>query len=322
MPDSLHIRPETPDDHARALEIDNTIQEDQPPNTLEEYRYRLSVLPPDIQRTAVVAERDGRIVGRAVWSRFIHVADPTAYRLSVAVDPPEQGRGVGSALHDMGIAALRQLGAGIVYGSIRESDAHARAFVTHRGFHELPKGGDRPSRLDVSAARLDTCRAADERMRASGIRITTVAELGTDDSTLHEIWEFESRTSHDIPAGVDFQGFSFDHWRDFVIRGPTAALDAFWIALDGDRVIGMANLLIRTGNVAENGYTAVDATYRGRGIARALKLRTVEWAREHGITHIYTHNHLNNVPMLRINDDMGYQPLRTSIEITKDLKAD
>jgi GNAT superfamily N-acetyltransferase len=322
MTDSLHIRPHTPEDDERALQIENTIFDDRPPTTVEEYRHRVSSLPGDIQRTAVVAERDGRIVGRAVWSRFIHVADPTAFRLSITVDPPEQGHGVGSALYNRGIDALQKLGAGTVYGSIREAEEHARSFISHRGFRGLPGGGDRPSRLNIASARLDSLRAADERARASAIRITTVAELGADDATLREIWSFEQRTSHDIPAGIEWEGFPYDLWRDLVVRGPTAALHAIWIALDGERVIGMANLQIRSGNTAENGYTAVDAEYRGKGIARALKLRTVEWAREHGITYLYTTNHANNLPMIRINDEMGYEPLPTSVEVLKDLKTD
>ncbi len=59
------------------------------------------------------------------------------------------------------------------------------------------------SRLDARSAHLDTCRIADERVRTSGIRITALSELGTDEHLLQGIWEFERRTSRDIPGDLE-----------------------------------------------------------------------------------------------------------------------
>jgi GNAT superfamily N-acetyltransferase len=73
------------------------------------------------------------------------------------------------------------------------------------------------------------------------------------------------------------------------------------------------------GRAAGNGLTAVDADYRGRGIARALKFKTIEWARENGIETIYTENDLENHRMLAINVSLGYKPLPPEVELVKDL---
>jgi mycothiol synthase len=81
--------------------------------------------------------------------------------------------------------------------------------------------------------------------------------------------------------------------------------------------VGLAFLQMRAGSIADNGYTGVDRLYRGRGIARALKLRTVEWAREHGVEAIVTGNDVDNKPMLGINIELGYRPLPANIEYVR-----
>jgi GNAT superfamily N-acetyltransferase len=80
--------------------------------------------------------------------------------------------------------------------------------------------------------------------------------------------------------------------------------------------VGLARLR-RQGNAAVNAYTAVDPAYRGRGIARALKLRTVLWARATGLEYLYTGNDIENRRMLAINSRLGYTPLPASVEMIK-----
>jgi GNAT superfamily N-acetyltransferase len=54
--------------------------------------------------------------------------------------------------------------------------------------------------------------------------------------------------------------------------------------------------------------TGVDRPYRGRGLALALKLRTIRLARRYGAAYIRTHNDSENAPMLALNRKLGYQP--------------
>ena len=73
-----------------------------------------------------------------------------------------------------------------------------------------------------------------------------------------------------------------------------------WLALDAGRVVGLEQMRLRGNGFAENGFTAADRSYRGRGIARALKTRQIEWARHNGIMHIVTWNDASNAPMLAV----------------------
>jgi GNAT superfamily N-acetyltransferase len=87
----------------------------------------------------------------------------------------------------------------------------------------------------------------------------------------------------------------------------------------GSHPVGLARLRRQGNRAALNAFTAVDPDYRGRGIARALKLRTVLWARENGVEHLYTGNDAENRRMLDINLRLGYQPLSGSIELVREV---
>ncbi len=83
--------------------------------------------------------------------------------------------------------------------------------------------------------------------------------------------------------------------------------ETHWVALDGERPVGMAFLKQLTDDAAENDYTCVAATHRGRGIATALKLRSIAWARQHGVRRLFTSSVIGNTPIIAINKHLGYQ---------------
>jgi GNAT superfamily N-acetyltransferase len=88
--------------------------------------------------------------------------------------------------------------------------------------------------------------------------------------------------------------------------------------MSGPQPIGLAALHL-SGHAAWNAFTGVDRAYRGKGVARALKVRTVEWARQNGVDYIYTGNDEGNKRMLAINVRLGYEPVAASIEVRKEL---
>jgi RimJ/RimL family protein N-acetyltransferase len=136
---------------------------------------------------------------------------------------------------------------------------------------------------------------------------------------LHAIHDMEFRTEHDIPSSEPPTQDPFEMWLQRQLQGAGKSPSTFWIALDGGRPVAVARLRVMPGRAAGNGLTAVDADYRGRGIARALKFKTIEWARENGIETIYTENDLENHRMLAINVSLGYKPLPPEVELVKDL---
>jgi GNAT superfamily N-acetyltransferase len=172
------------------------------------------------------------------------------------------------------------------------------------------------SRLNVGAASLDGYDGIEERLHREGIRIVTLAEVETEESFLRAVHAVDLEASRDVPSSEVFTGIPYDVWLKH-LSGPGRSPESFWIAMDGDTPVGVATLERRGMNAAFNGFTGVARSHRGRGVARALKLKTIEWARSNGVDFIYTGNHVDNKRMLDINIRLGYKPLPRFLEVVK-----
>jgi mycothiol synthase len=314
----ITIRPRVPADDERYVAMRHAIAPDRAPLTLEEHRRFMELEPERTGHTVVVAERDGEVLGVASWARRVFTAPEDTFWTDILVDRNHWGTGVGRALWDHALRQVEKRGARKIFAVVREDCPEAEAWATRRGFARTGHG-DRMSRLEVEHATPDRSREAARRVGASGIHITTLAELGTDDRLLHALKELDDATTRDIPGEEDYQGPLFEEWKTIILDTPGVSPDVFWVAMDGDRPVGMAPLQIRSGGYADNFYTCVAREYRGRGIARALKLRGVEWARENGIRYLITGNDPANKPMLAVNIDLGYQFLPANIQLAKEL---
>jgi RimJ/RimL family protein N-acetyltransferase len=92
------------------------------------------------------------------------------------------------------------------------------------------------------------------------------------------------------------------------VRAPDRRDDRWWIACDGDRVIAMSYLKYPpVRGTVWTGFTCADREYRGRGVARAVKLQSLAQAVVLGVPEVQTDNDSENAPMLHINETLGYE---------------
>lgn len=160
--------------------------------------------------------------------------------------------------------------------------------------------------LGANGARLvaEAAEARDEMSR-DGIELTTVAAWDDPDK-LRKLYELDARTRQDIPTTLPIFRESYE---DFVVRanGPNRRMDRTWVALDGDRPAAMSYLRFPRGRgTVWTGYTCAHPDYRGRGIARAIKLQTLAQGVELRVPVVVTDNDAENAPMLHINERLGY----------------
>jgi RimJ/RimL family protein N-acetyltransferase len=146
---------------------------------------------------------------------------------------------------------------------------------------------------------------ARDAMTVAGIRPTTVAAWSDPDYVrkLHALME---RTIQDVPHTLTIVRETLEDFGKRISM-PDRPHDRFWIALDGDRPVAMSFLRFPPvrGDVW-TGYTCTDPGYRGRGLARGIKLQTLAQAVELGVPFVRTDNDSENAPMLHINERLGY----------------
>jgi GNAT superfamily N-acetyltransferase len=269
----------------------------------------------------LVAEDAGRIVGYGVVNHMRWAFVPTKYRVDITVLPKDRRRGHGTALYDDLAAAVAERGARVIAASAKESMADGVRFLTKRGYREVKR--DWESRLFMNGFDSGRFATADGRVTKQGIRIVALAdEMQRDTAALQKAFELNEDCRMDIPSVDPPTRHTFDEFRGDDIDAPNALLDAFFIAIDKDgRYLGVSNMFrsLENPTFLWQGITGVRRDARGRGIAMALKLRTVQYAIDRGIEHIKTWNDVHNKPMLSINEALGFakQPVWVSYE--KDL---
>jgi GNAT superfamily N-acetyltransferase len=154
---------------------------------------------------------------------------------------------------------------------------------------------------------VELAQEAREKMAAGGIGFTTLAGWGDADRT-RKLYELINATIQDVPHSVVIVPETYE---DFELRldAPDRPPDRVWIALKGDRSVAMSYLRFPpVRGTVWTGYTCTHPDFRGRGLARGIKLQTLAQAVELGIPIVCTTNDAENAPILSINKALGYKP--------------
>jgi GNAT superfamily N-acetyltransferase len=140
-----------------------------------------------------------------------------------------------------------------------------------------------------------------------GIELTTFAERPDLAQALYAV----ARESYpDQPGRAETKMSSYESWRSWGLdpHDPTA----YFIALDGDRVLGYGYLEVE-GDTAKHGFMAIARDARGRGVASAIKRAQIAWAKAHGLRSLRAANEVRLEQMIALNRRHGYQPLYTEL---------
>lgn len=304
MPTSFQIRAFLPADLPAIVRLQ---QDSQPlhPWSLEEVERDLEVLEPHLQHHFQVAESEGKVLGMVDLQRPAGSYHPRRFMLQLCVATEHQGRGVGRALFEAALAMLEPLDPLSVMTFVRETDGRALRFAADRGFTEAKR--DFESILPVSAFDFSRYGGLLDTLEAAGFRFQTFAELDSPAfrQRFHALFEI---VRVDVPRAEPPTPLTFDFFEKHVLEEPDMLPTAFVFATQGDELTGF------TGGYkgAEPGtmdtwLTAVARSARGRGLAMALKARSIREAQLLGFTRVRTDNDTRNAPMLRVNERMGFQ---------------
>lgn len=272
------------------------------------------------QRRQYVAEHagNGKIVGYGSIEQTIFLPK---YRLFLFAEPHWLRAGVGDLLLDQLMTDLREAGAISVWHRNYSRLGEVLSFLAERGFTETRRVWD--LRLDVHAADLSAFVPAAEKVAARGIAITTFAEERerNEDDAFHKLHEFLNLVKPDDPERRPFVPVLFEsvvHWfgRRYVLP------DACFIAKAGSEYVGFTDLnhIEPIPRGIMHGFTGVAREHRRQGVAMALKLRAIEYAREHGYQTIRAFNVPGQNEAAALNEKLGFRRAFCYVTLEKFVK--
>jgi GNAT superfamily N-acetyltransferase len=203
---------------------------------------------------------------------------------------------------------------------VREDRRDEFAALDGIGYSEVRR--QNVSELDLVAHRNDLLRCLSverQKMKTQGVTMLTLSEYN-DPDRLVELHEMMVAAEQDIPSTVPIPRQPFDEWMRATFDNPGVREDRFWIAREGEAVVGLSFLEFPpVRGLPWTAFTATSKEVRGRGIARALKYESMAQAIELGYKRVRTANDGANAPILHINQEMGYRVVTPVIELHRTL---
>ncbi|MFH1865174.1 MAG: GNAT family N-acetyltransferase [Candidatus Eisenbacteria bacterium] len=256
----------------------------------------------------LVVESGGEIIASAIYgeSDWTHV--PGKFFISMQVHPDHQRKGTGTALYDHVMKDLADRGPTIFESHAREDRSEGMSFLEKRGYKRTLR--DQVSELAVADFDPAPFAWTADRMAEAGVEIRTVVELEADGvDWKRDVWELEYELLQDVPTDDPVTRQPFERWLEWLTH-PAYLPEAFFIAITDGRFVGMTSLWqsLAEKDKLHTELTAVVRSLRRKGIATALKVRAIEFARDRGARVIRTDNEENN-PMYNLNVRLGFRPV-------------
>ena len=225
------------------------------------------------------------------------------------VAPEHRRKGTGSLLYQDMLQSIASLRLKKLRVSVWDNCPEGRSFADKRGFAE---------RLHQIAMQLDLRTFDDtpyqtviDRLQGEGFRFTSMGELGNTEDAQRKEYILNESTSEDVPGtGGEKAWSSFEDFQKRVCQADWYIADGQKVVIDsasGQFVAMSAITRYKDADYAYNLHTGVDRNYRGRGLAQAVKITALRYARDVlKVDTVRTHHNTFNLPMIAIDRKLGY----------------
>lgn len=314
---TLTIRPADPQQDFEQIAEWFSVLEDEPSSKSSLIDYYEKNADRILQKVA--EDETGQLVGFC-WIVHLPLKPETAF-IHLYVKPEERGKGIGRQLYKDLIKAtensqLRQL-------LVLVSDAYpeCKTFAQQRGFIE--KRHEFKMVLDLATFEEQPYDELLTKLRGEGFRFTSMEELGDTEEARHKLYTLNTTTDMETLGSSGRPAWdTFDEFQNSVCQsewykpsGQIVAIDTTtgaWVAMCAITRLDWhhqhANIL----------YTGVDAQYRGRKLAQAVKVIALRYAKDILKANVvYTDNNAQNLPMIAINRKLGYTMLPGTFTMEK-----
>lgn len=306
----FHIRPIQPSDYPQVLKIVNEIEAPWE-STLEELRQEDESVGADggvCLHFVACAASDDAVLGHAVLRGPVPSDAPQSYSLEVRVDPKMQKQGIGSALWQRLSQEAAPINPSTLTAWVRECYPDAVEFAQKAGFEKHLSSN--PWKLNLGNVERADFQPVLDKVKLLGIEISTLADEKQEDrECLTKLHHLRTQLDKDVPGMETSPAMSYGAFvRE--VEAENSLADAFFIARKGSEYLGMSCLILHStaAEALNQTTTGVRSDYRSLGIATALKWHGINYARTHSYTSIHTYMDGTNLPMIKLNEKLGFRP--------------
>lgn len=264
--------------------------------------------PPRLVHRRFVANVEEQIVGFGSFEHNEKSYHHQRFRVHLDVLPDWRQRGIGMQLYDHMLAMLQaEYSANELHTDTTESRAQSVRFLEKRGFRKDKR--DPKSRLDLAKFDWTRYQGLDAKIAAMGIEIRVLSDLLRDDpNAIYQVYELHQRLVRDVPGSAPRTKVDYDSWKDgYSSTNPYYLPEANFMALHNGTYVGLTSLWgLKTDEKLYTGMSGVKRDYRRKGLATALKLRSIAFAQARGKHMLMTSNNSAN-PMLQLNLKLGFE---------------
>ncbi len=314
------IRDFAPGDYEALAEIERSLYPDHA-SSAAEIRFRDEHRDPKVTFRRYVWVDGGRVVASAGFSHEAYAFHPQRFWVWVEVHADFQKRGIGSALWEKVQRELEPLDPIKLQVETGEMHPHGVEFARKHGF-EIEQE-EIESRLDLVKFEPEAFGDRVQKVIEQGISFRSHGELSTREDHMQRLYDLVTTLDEDVPWPDPYTKPEYDLWSGRMLANPNLLPEGYVVALDGEDYVGMSNLW--NAEVIPDvwtGLTGVLREYRGRGIATALKVQVLGWAKEAGILGTRTWNAEQNAGMRGINRQLGFELLPAWYTCAKFIKPE
>ncbi len=259
-------------------------------------------------RFACLDQESGKVLGFGQAQHAMEMYHPNKFWLDIYVDQKHHRKGIGSAIYEKLSEEMSDKEAVTLWAMTKEDMPLDGRFAEKRGFVETKRAWE--SRIDPSSFDPSPFKAYADKAASHGITMSTFAQLRERDPEFKtKLHELVNLVSEDMPRPGEFTPVPYENWEKAELNAPGLTPDAYVIAKDGEKYVGLSALWRSETQPRDlyQGNTGVRREYRGQGIAVAMKLRVLDFARKNRYTLVKTWNDSNNAAMLGINMKLGFK---------------
>jgi GNAT superfamily N-acetyltransferase len=238
------------------------------------------------------------------------------------VTPEQRGQGIGRQLYE----ALAQAAVAARTKKLRVSiwDTHPedRAFAEQRGFSE--KRHHFAMELNLAAFDDQPYGEVIARLKSEGFQFTSMEALGNTEDAQRKLHALNDAASASTPGQEGEHAWtSFEDFQKSVCQSDWYKPGGQIVAIDsatGDWAAMSAITRLEGNDYAYNLFTGVDERYRGRKLGQAVKVLALRYAREVlKANTVRTHHNFKNLPMIAIDQKLGYTMLPGTFLMEKNI---